>query len=232
MAMSYTWAIRQVIAKSPRNISQIVFLGFSLHIVAVCVVKSAVHNSRNDLWLLLYNLKGLAFMWRAGVTRWCCCIPMASKARMLPGRQWGTCTQELLCEIERRGQKTYPQPSIAKKKRRSDVLIAFMRQTLNSLCRWLQHSMLSKIRWIQCSQEMVQIPRDSSKTKAVLNKIIKLSGTSSNGSQLFLSQGGSAEIFKHWESEILKQHFDTTDTVARKQSCLSVTHDKCLKGIV
>lgn len=79
---------------------------------------------------------------------------------------------------------------------------------------------------------MVQIPRDSSKTKAVLNKIIKLSGTSSNGSQPFLSQGGSAEIFKHWESEILKQHFDTTDTVARKQSCLSVTHDKCLKGIV
>lgn len=147
VAMGYIWAIRQVMTKSPWNISQIVFLGCSLHVVALCIVKSVVHNSRNDLWLLLYNLKGLSFMWRAGVTRWCCCIPTASKVRMLPGRQRGTCTQECLCEIERRGQKTHPQPSIAKK-RRSDLLIAFMKQTLNSPWRWLQHRVLGKIRWI------------------------------------------------------------------------------------
>lgn len=66
----------------------------------------------------------------------------------------------------------------------------------------------------------------------MLNKIIKLSGRSSLGTQPFLFQGGSAKIFKHWESEVLKRPFDTTDTVARKQGCISITLDKCLKGIV
>lgn len=114
VAMSYIWDIRGVIIKSPWNTSQIVFSGCSLCIVALWAVKSVVRNRNNDLWLLLYNYKGLSFMWRAGVTCSCCWMLLASKARVLPGRQWGICTHECLCEIKRRGQNTHPQPSLAK----------------------------------------------------------------------------------------------------------------------
>lgn len=78
---------------------------------------------------------------------------------------------------------------------------------------------------------MIQIPRDLSKTRAIINKIIKLSGTSSKGSQQFLFQGGTAEIFKHWKSEVLQQPLDA-GIGARKQSCLSTSLGKLVIGII
>lgn len=106
-----------------------------------------------------------------------------------------------------------------------------MRQTWNSPWYWLQHSLLGKVWWILCSQEMVQIPRHLSKTRAIINKITKLNGTSSNKSQLFLSQDGAAEIFKHWKSEVLKQPLDA-GIGARKQSCLSTSLGKLMIRII
>lgn len=78
---------------------------------------------------------------------------------------------------------------------------------------------------------MVQIPRHLSKTRAIRNKITKLNSTSSNKSQLFLSQDGAAEIFKHWKSEVLKQPLDA-GIGARKQSCLSTSLGKLMIRII
>lgn len=74
---------------------------------------------------------------------------------------------------------------------------------------------------------MVQIPRDLSKMS--YNEIIKISGTSSNGSQQFLFRSGTVKTFKYWKSEVMTQPLDA-GIAARKQSCLSTGLGKLVIG--